>query len=170
MVKTQKIYIRYQPDLSLTLDDRGSVEIIYELDTDQYWGMLSMAFVLFGGDPKNIEFYEMHNGNLLQMRLGYLQYAKGPLIVYSRSYDPHRERDDWNRYLEGFDHPSRYNHEDFANYTAHLIGQGEAIVKFSRLEFLQGAIKLLQLFDYDPHNYIFELYYQGVEMLYNVPD
>jgi hypothetical protein len=168
------VQIYFQPggNQGLTLDDDGVQGGIFDLTTDQYWGMLIASFVLFGDQGNNIiSIAEVRNAgkpnqSLVPVRLGYLAYALGSYILaYDSVYRPNRPRTTWNEYVHSFQrHVPEHVPADTSDYTGHLIGKGEALVKFKSLDFLQGILTIMNWFGLDFKDYFFEFYQNGVEM------
>lgn len=164
-----RVEIKFQPDFAKTIAD-GEQGGMYQLTPEQYWGMLTMTLVLFGGDNSRIIFTEVPaRGNRREVKLPYLTQG-GHIIAYDPKYNPNRIRDPWEKYLGSFLRgPQLVNGQLpadlFANYIAHLVGKGEAVVRFKTPEFVQGAITVLNWFGYRPEDYIFEIYNNGEDLV-----
>lgn len=167
------VEIAFQPNRSLTLEDEGIEGNIFELSQDQYWGILITALVLFGdsGSPDVIRITEIRGRDTprerrIPVRLGYLANALGTYILaYDSVYRVHRPRSTWNEYLHSFQrHIPENLPRDTYNYTGHLIGKGEALIKFSSLDFLHGMSTVFFWFGLNPNDYFFDLYHNGIAM------
>lgn len=165
-------------------DNKASTDCIYcnqvnPISYEHYWGLLIMSFVLFGGNDDHIAFFETSDDisslfnadspqtpqNILashRHKLGYLHYMRGPyLIAYDSHYQPDRSGETLDEFLETFEHPGAYDPIDYINYTCHLVGQGESIVKFKTLDFLQGVVDICTWFNLDISDYVYKLSYNG---------
>lgn len=167
-----KVRITYHPDYTKTIYDEGARSGIIDLPTDTYWGMLIASFVIFGDDGINhilfeeVRNYERPNQSFIPVRFGYLAYALGNYILaYDSTYRPNRPRNDWTSYINSFQrHIQEIRPDDTADYTAHIIGKGEAMVKFKDTAFLNGVVAIMEWFGMNPKDYFFEFYQNGVEM------
>jgi len=177
MLMPQNLTIYIQPNLNLTLYDPGVIKISYSLIGDSisyehYWGLLIMSFVLFGGNDDHIAFFENTTNISFDQsdhspkdilayhrhKLGYLHYMRGPhLIAYDSHYQPDRFGETLDEFLETFEHPGIYDSKDYINYTCHLVGQGEAIIKFKSLDFLQGVVDICTWFNLKISDYVYKL-------------
>lgn len=165
------VEILFQPNRSLTLDDPGVEGNVFELTRDQYWGILITALVLFGDNPDVIQITEIRNPNTsrerrIPVRLGYLSNALGTYILaYDSVYRRNRPQSSWNEYMHSFQrHIPQNLPQDTSDYTGHLIGKGEALIKFTSLDFLHGMLTVFSWFNLNPNDYFFDLYHNGVPM------
>lgn len=158
---TISIQVRYQPNWNQTLDDPGIRQVNLRVTSHQYWGMLLMAYALFGGSDSRIQFQERSinsTSGWRSMKLAYLNSMIGPYVLAQDPiYQPVRPINNWTEYLESFKQNRSFNPMDFTEYMGHFIGRSEVMVRFSNLEFLQGAILVCFWFDLRISDYIHNL-------------
>jgi hypothetical protein len=159
-----QLQVIYQPDqrYSVTDDQLPARQIHLSVSSHQYWGMLLMSYALFGGTDNHIHFRESFNRASLwrPMKLAYLNSMIGPYVIaQDPTYRPHRPCDNWSQYLASFAQNKPFDHEMFTEFTGHLIGRSEVLVRFTDLEFLQGAILICLWFNLEVSDYIHNLKY-----------
>lgn len=164
--KSSVIQVVYQPDQSKTLSDAATRQIHLTVSSYQYWGMLLMAYALFGGNDDHIQFRERPRASTGSvkpwrlMKLAYLNSMIGPYVIaQDPTYRPNRPSANWNQYLASFAQTKPFDPNEFIEFTGHLIGRSEVMVRFPDLEFLQGAILICLWFNLSVSDYIHNLKY-----------
>ena len=102
------LQIRIQPDTKKTLHDPGVCTYQHQMNDEQYWGLLMMAFVYFGGESDNMEIVDHSSSRCIpgkgrEMKLAYLAYAKGNyMLSYDPDYDSNRNETNWIDYFASY--------------------------------------------------------------------
>jgi hypothetical protein len=159
------IQVIYQPDRRYHVTDTElpARQIRLNVSRHHYWGMLLMSYALFGGSDNRIQFQEQVSPTSTlwrTMKLAYLNSMIGPYVIAQDPiYCPHRPCDNWSQYLASFAQNKLFDYNDFTEFTGHLIGRSEVLVRFPDLEFLQGAILICLWFNLEVSDYIHNLKY-----------
>ena len=155
--------IHVQPNPNKTLDDPGVIDSLLDLTFEQFWGIHIMLRVLFPDDPvyenayRHLEMYRPDYDHPIMMEDDLDNYSVyvGPYTDYLD--EQVRAGKPWRDVI--YEDP---NNPDNDRYTAIFLGRDAPIrgyvLQFPSLEFLQGAISVLNWFRLDPRVHIVDIF------------